>query len=182
MVQKQSKQQTQLKEGEDTLQMLFAGYGGDELPLAQYAALVGVYGAAFALFLVATKSASRPQAERIGLADMLLLGVATYKLSRLIAKDRVTAPLRAPFVEYEDSAGTSELKERPRGQGWQRAFGDLLTCPYCIGAWVAAALTYGFVFSSRTTRIIGGIMTTTALSDALNLADDWAKKAAQEAK
>lgn len=179
MMQKKIEQSTQ-NQPDDSLQSLFAGYGGDELPLAQYAGLVGVYGAAFALFLVATKNASHPLRERIGLADMLLLGVATYKLSRLIAKDRVTAPLRAPFVEYEDSTGTSELKERPRGEGWQRAIGDLITCPYCMGAWVAAGLTYGFAFSPRTTRILGSILAMTTISDVLNLADDAAKRAAKD--
>lgn len=111
---------------------------------------------------------------------MLLLGVATYKLSRLISKDRVTAPFRAPFVEYEDSAGASELKEKPRGEGLQRAVGDLLTCPYCMGAWGAAALTYGFVFSPRITRILGGILATTAISDALNMVEDAAKKSLKD--
>lgn len=41
---------------------VFEGYGGEELPLAGYAALVGVYGAAFAVFLLATKNANRPLA------------------------------------------------------------------------------------------------------------------------
>jgi hypothetical protein len=42
----------------------------------------------------------------------VLLGVATYKLSRLISSDRVTSPLRAPFVEYVEPAGASEVKEK----------------------------------------------------------------------
>lgn len=157
---------------------LVRGYGGDELPLAGYAALVGAYGAAFAVLLVATKNAERPQRERIGLADMLLLGAATYKLSRLIAKDRVLAPLRAPFVEYEDSAGANELQEKSRGQGIQRAIGDLITCPYCLSVWAATALTFGLMLNPRVTRLIGSVLATTSVADALNMVHAAAKKAA----
>ena len=50
--------------------------------------------------------------ESIAYGDLLLLGIATYKLSRLISSDRVTSPLRAPFVEYVEPAGASEVKEK----------------------------------------------------------------------
>ncbi len=107
---------------------LFAGYGGGkEMPLGGYAVIAGLYGAAFAGFLLTAKKADRPLPERIGLKDILLLGVATHKVSRLITKDWVTSPLRAPFTEYQGTAGAGEVKEKARGQGLQRALGDLFT-------------------------------------------------------
>ncbi len=39
--------------------------------------------------------------ERIGPGDILLLGVATHKLGRLLAKDWVTSFLRAPFTTFK---------------------------------------------------------------------------------
>jgi len=50
----------------------------------------------------------------------------------------------------------------------QRAIGDLLTCPYCLGPWVATALTFGLVLQPRTTRLIAGILAASTISDALN--------------
>ena len=56
----------------------------------------------------------------------MLLGVATHKLSRLIATDTATSPLRAPFTRYEGGAGVNEVSETPRGEGPRRAFGELI--------------------------------------------------------
>jgi hypothetical protein len=155
----------------------FAGYkGGEEMPLAGYAALLGLYNAAFAAALLATKNAGRQSPERIGYGDLLLLGIATHKLSRLIAKDRVISPLRAPFTEYEGPAGASEVKERVRGRGLRRAVGDLVTCPFCMSPWVAAALAFGFVFKPRATRLIISIFTAVTVSDFLQHAAEGVKK------
>ena len=154
---------------QDSIEGIFAGYkGGKEMPLGGYAALVGIYNAAFAAMLLAAKTAGRQSPERIGYADLLLLGVGTFKLSRIISVDRVTSPLRAPFTEYEKPAGTSEVKEKVRGEGMQRAVGDLLTCPYCLGPWVAAALIGGLVFKPRATRLIGGVLAAATISDLLH--------------
>ena len=141
------------------------------MPLAGYAGLLGVFGAALAGVLLAARGADDPahtEAPRASLGDLLLLGVATHKLSRLISKDRVTSPLRAPFTEYEEPASASEVKEKSRGTGLQRALGDLNSCPYCMGPWVATALTYGFRKRPRMTRLIGGIFTVVAISDFLH--------------
>ncbi len=78
--------------------------------------------------------------ERVGVGDLVLMGVATHKLSRLITKDRVTSFARAPFTRYEEPAGHGEIEEHARGTGMRRAVGQLLTCPYCISQWVAGGL------------------------------------------
>lgn len=147
---------------------VFAGYkGGEEMPLAGYATLLGIYNAAFAAMLLAAKKSGKQLPERVGYADLLLLALGTFKLSRLISLDRVTSPLRAPFIEYEGPAGASEVKEKVRGAGVRRAIGDLLTCPYCMGPWVAAALTFGLVFRPRAARLISGLFAAATVSDFL---------------
>jgi hypothetical protein len=40
---------------------------------------------------------------------------ADVKLSRMVAKDKITGVLRAPFVSYVRSAGAGEVEEEPRG-------------------------------------------------------------------
>ncbi len=156
---------------------LFEGYnGGKEMPLAGYAGLVGIYNAAFAALLVAARRAGKELPARTSYADLVLLGLATHKLSLIISKDRVTSPLRAPFTEYVEPDGTNEVKERVRGEGVQRAIGDLLICQYCLSPWVAAALAFGFVFKPKTTRFIGGILVAATVSDLAHHAYERIKK------
>ena len=161
---------------------IFAGYkGGKEMPLAAYAGLLGAFNAGVAGLLVAAENMKQTREERkASLGDLLLLGVAAHKLSRIIASDRVTAPIRAPFVEYEKPAGTSEVKEHVRGAGTQRAMGDLLTCPYCLSPWVAAALAAGMIFRPRATRILSGIFAVATMSDVLHSVEDAAKKSLKD--
>src|SRR5437667_8524916 len=114
---------------ENAFEELVAGYkGGEKMPLAGYATLVGVYNAAFAAMLLAAKNSGHDFPKKVSVADLLLMGVATHKLTRLITKDWVTAPLRAPFTEYKESAGGGEVIEKSRGEGLQRGIGDLGTC------------------------------------------------------
>jgi hypothetical protein len=111
-------------EGE-AFRSLFCGYSDEDIPLGSYAQLLGIYGAAVAGLLLAAKDRLP---ERISAADVLLLSLATHKLTRLVAKDKVTAPLRAPFVRYcGTGSAPNEVEETPRGSGMRRALGELFT-------------------------------------------------------
>src|SRR5207248_9782565 len=108
--------------------------------------------------------------RRISLLDLALLGIATHKLSRIVAKDRITSILRAPFVNYIRSAGAGEVEEEPRGRGIQRGIGELISCPYCMAPWCATALGFGFVFAPRVARFLAGILASITMSDFLHRA------------
>jgi len=108
--------------------------------------------------------------EGISLGDLALIGVATHKTSRALAKDRVTAPLRAPFTEHEGRGGPGELEESPRGSGFRHAVGELLVCPYCLDQWLATGFAVGLVTAPRVTRFVAGIMASVAISDFLQIA------------
>ena len=144
-------------------------YGHEEAPLGSYAAFVAVYNAAFAGALLAARLAGRTL-PKPGLGDLALYGVATHKLSRLLAKDKVTAALRAPFAEYEDDGGPAEVEERPRGEGPRRAVGELVTCPYCLDQWVAGGFAVASVFAPRATRLTASVFATVAVADFLQMA------------
>lgn len=146
-----------------------AGYAREHRPLVAYAGLTVLFNLTVAGILLGTRSSGRSLPERIGLGDVLLLGVATFKLSRLIAKDSVTSFVRAPFVAYEGPAGDSEVNEKPRGTGWRLALGELLTCPFCVGQWVAASLAGGLVVAPALTRFVGAIFAFAAVADFLQL-------------
>jgi len=116
--------------------------------------------------------------ERFSLADTALVGVATHKASRLLTKEAVMRPLRAPFTVYEEPAGHAELKESVRSdEPAKHAIGELLTCPFCAGVWIASGLTAGLVFAPRLTRLVSTALSAVATSDALNLLYDRLKSA-----
>jgi hypothetical protein len=108
--------------------------------------------------------------------DVALLAVATHKLSRLLAKDAVTSPLRAPFTRVEGPAGEAELNENPRGHGMQHSVGELMTCPFCLAVWISSGLVTGLVFAPRLTRLVMATASAVAASDFLHLAYDGGKK------
>lgn len=137
--------------------------------LAEYAALLAFYMASVAV-LTGAALQQKQLPKRLSLLDLALLGIATHKVSRIIAKDRITSILRAPFVSYIRSAGAGEVEEEPRGRGIQRGIGNLISCPYCMAPWCATALAFGFVFAPRVTRFFAGILASVATSDFLHRA------------
>lgn len=111
----------------------------------------------------------RPLPERIAAGDLALMTVATHKLARLLAKAPVTSPLRAPFTRFAGTSGEAELAEQVRGVGARKALGELVTCPFCLGQWVATGLTFGFVLAPRATRLAASAFAALAGSDLLQL-------------
>ena len=152
---------------------LWEGYApaSERPPLGSRLALSSGFVAAFIAFLVAGRRSGRQLPERIEARDLALLSGASFKLGRLIAKEKVTAPIRAPFTEYQGKADApGEVDERPRGSGPQAALGELLTCPYCLGMWVVSALTVGLVTAPRETRLVASILSALGVSDFLQVA------------
>jgi hypothetical protein len=149
----------------------FNGYAPppERPPLGAYAATSTAFNAAFAGALAAAARAGRLP-ERVDAADMLLIGVASHKLSRMVAKDRITAFLRAPFTEYQEPGGPAEVEERPRGGGLRRTVGELLACPYCLSLWTSAGLHLGVLFAPRVTRVLTSTFSAMTLADFLHVA------------
>jgi hypothetical protein len=140
---------------------------GVERPIGGYALLLSIYGTMTALLaLLARRRRAQWQPTP---RDVLELGVATHKLSRLITKDTVTAFARAPFTTFDKPSGDGEVQEQVRGSGLRHATGELITCPFCIAVWVATALAFGMLLLPRLTRIILTVLCAVAGSDYLQL-------------
>ncbi len=156
----------------------FAGYAPPEKrpPFAAYAAFAAVFHAGLVGSVAAARRRGRELPERVGAGDVALIGTATYKLSRLVAKDRITAFARAPFTEFQEEGGPAEVEERSRGTGLRRTLGELLVCPYCLGLWFSGGFHIGLLFAPRATRFSASVLTALALSDFLQIA----YKAAEE--
>src|SRR5215204_2302843 len=96
-------------------QGIFEGYeAGEDIPLASYAALTGVFNLIFALFLLLARVSGRDIPERVKPEDIVLFGAATHKLSWIVTRDAITAPLRAPFTELEEVKSSTNVQEKPR--------------------------------------------------------------------
>jgi hypothetical protein len=149
----------------------FAGYSPQEpKPLRSYAALISVFLSLAGAFAVWFRRSGRTLPERMEGRDLVLLTLASHKASRLIAKDRVASPIRAPFTEFQSNAGHGEVEERARGDGMRRGIGELLVCPYCLGMWTSAALTAGLLVVPRMTRWVASVLVVFFGSDVLQIA------------
>ena len=141
---------------------------GEGRPLGSFVALMAAYGAAVGTGGLAVRRRGLP--ERLAWSDVALVAVATHKLSRLLTKDPVTCPLRAPFTRFEESSGPAELEEVGRGTGVRKAVGELVTCPFCVGQWVVTAFTFGLLLAPRPTRVVAAAFTALSGADFLQFA------------
>jgi Protein of unknown function (DUF1360) len=131
-----------------------------ERPYPEYAVLTGAFGAALGGFLVL---ANRRLPARVGFGDVVRIGLASYKIGRLVAKDEVTSWVRAPVTRDEEAS-------EPKREGAARALGELVTCPYCVGVWTSAGLSCALVLLPRETRLVTTIFSAQAVADFLNAA------------
>lgn len=152
---------------EDAPAAAVAGYADPQQrpPFAPYLAFMSIFGALVSAALLLAKRQGRELPEKVGPGQLLLVGTASHKLSRLLSKDKVTSPLRAPFTELEGKGGPAELEESSRGTGLQKAIGELLICPYCLGLWVVAGFSIGLLFAPRVTRFVASLFSALTISD-----------------
>jgi hypothetical protein len=131
----------------------------DRPPYAAYATLV----ATFAVGLGLASRLSDPE-EELRAIDLVALGLATFKASRTVSRDKVTSFVREPFVEETAYDGEDET---PAGAGMQRAVGELVTCSRCIGTWIAAGLASSLALTPRFGRLLVWSLDAAAVNDFL---------------
>ncbi|NAZ88134.1 DUF1360 domain-containing protein [Kineococcus indalonis] len=156
--------------------------GEEERPLGGFLALMGVYVGAVGGASALARALRRPVPDRFSAGDLALLTLATHQGSRLLTKDAVTAPLRAPFTRFAGSAGEGEVVEEVRGSGLRHSLGELLTCPFCASVWVATGFVAGGVIAPRLTRSAAAMLTAVFGSDVLHLVYDAAKHLPERAQ
>lgn len=161
-----------------TARTQYKHYAGEaDRPLGGYLMTMTGYAAVVGAIAAAVKPSGREIPDSLPPRDVTLLALATHKLSRLLAKDPVTSPLRAPFTEYAGTSGPAELHEEVRGSGVQKTVGELVTCPFCTGIWVATGFTAGLIFLPRTTRLAMGTLAALAGADMLQYGYAWLQQA-----
>jgi hypothetical protein len=153
-------------------------YDRPDRPLGGYLAIMASYGGLMTAAAILLARRNRmPNGVRAG--DAVLLSVATHKLSRTLAKDAVSSPLRAPFTRFKGAAGPGEVNEDVRGEGAQKAAGELVSCPFCLDQWVASAFVVGLAVWPRFTRFMAATFAVRAGADFLQFAYAAAEHAAE---
>lgn len=75
--------------------------------------------------------------------ELVILVLASFRLTRLIVYDEITSFLREPFftVAYEDD-GTGQVVRHVhlKGSGLRQWMGSLLSCHWCVGIWSSATV------------------------------------------
>ena len=120
-------------------------------PLLGYAVLTAAFNGLAAAYVVDHKRSGRRWPQRFPAGDFALMAGATYKLSRLISKDKVTSALRSPFTRFKEEAGPSEVEEEARSAAWVVALG----VPVGLVAWLIARLFLAAGFPAPLSAIVG---------------------------
>jgi hypothetical protein len=119
-------------------------------PDQAYAAIMGMFVGGLALAGALARALDRDPREHDAL-DLAVLGLATFKAARTIARDDVTSFIREPFVEGDPRQGAEEPIE---SGDLRQAVGELVTCSRCVGTWVAAGLGTTLMLAPRFGRIL----------------------------
>lgn len=136
----------------------------------EHLATLLAFGTLVSAFLVADHHRRPSNQKEASFSEVLMLALATHKLGRLISKSKVAGPLRDPFVKNRRADGFAEVDEEVRGEGCRRAIGEIITCPYCVGVWLASGLKAASIYAPRVTRLCCEVFSSVAVSDFLNQA------------
>src|SRR5215208_1900738 len=128
----------------------------------------GAINAVYLVLLAAVVALWRRKGEEAAIprSELPTLGMATFALSKVVAREKIGTWVREPFVEED-----AERKPRgPRGEGMRHALGELLTCTRCVGAWAALAVVGLRVTSPPAGRLAATVLATSGANDFLQAA------------
>jgi len=137
--------------------------GPERPPYGAYAVILGTFGGLLAAAGALGRAFDRdPQCQTA--LDLTVLGAATFKASRTLARDEVTSFLREPFVRGHAHTGEDE---EPAEGGMAQAVGELVTCTRCVGTWAAAGLAWTQILAPRVGRLLTWSLAAAAANDFL---------------
>jgi hypothetical protein len=123
-----------------------------------YAALSAGYGALTGALLVATRTRGT---DPVRPAELPVMGLATFALAKLVAKEKVDSWVREPFLEERPNG-----ERKPKGRRMRYAVGELLSCARCVGSWSALGLVGMRLLRPREAQVVLPVL-------ALAAANDW---------
>jgi hypothetical protein len=136
----------------------------EQPPYRAYATIMGTFLAGLGAVSGLAAARNRPQFE-LAPIDLAVLGLATFKASRTVARDKVTSFVREPFVEGDAYDGADE--QPTHDSEMKQAIGELVTCTRCIGTWIGASLAATQILAPRTGRLLTSVLAAGAINDFL---------------
>ncbi|HZG72977.1 MAG TPA: DUF1360 domain-containing protein [Chondromyces sp.] len=76
----------------------------------------------------------------LSIYQFIVMCLASFRITRLLVFDKITEFIRAPFfeeIEELDEDGKKEIYIVPKSNGIKGWIGQLLSCYWCTGIWVA---------------------------------------------
>ena len=89
---------------------------------------------------------SRISYSELSITDYTLIILATWRLTRLFVYDAVMKWFREQFWEVKRIGRNEYLLEKPES-GPRRTLADLTSCPWCLGAWAGATVTFFYLLT-----------------------------------
>lgn len=83
--------------------------------------------------------------DELTFVDFALISLASFRIIRLMVYDKITAFFREQFYDVVEQKGKVLLVKPATGP--RRTLADLLTCPWCIGIWATAMVTFLYLLT-----------------------------------
>ena len=131
-----------------------------------YAELNAIWLALLAATIAATRD--RGEREHVSNSELAQISLASFALSKAVAREKIGSWVREPFVE-EDVPD----RRHPRGKRLRAAVGELVTCTRCVGTWSALGIVALRLAHPRTGRVVTTVLATSAANDWLQASFRW---------
>jgi hypothetical protein len=122
-----------------------------------YATLSAGYGTLLTALVVSTRDRG---ADPVRPVELPMLGLATFSLAKLVAKEKVESWMREPFLEERPDG-----ERRPKGRRLRYAIGELLSCTRCVGTWSAMGLVGLRLLRPKEAQVVVPLLATAAVND-----------------
>lgn len=76
--------------------------------------------------------------------EIVAVGLAAYRLARLVALDTITDPARAWLYRHAFTPPAYDDPPTVRNRAWAWVY-DLVSCVFCVSVWVSLGLWFAFV-------------------------------------
>jgi len=103
--------------------------------------------------------------------DLVLLILASYRITHLLVFDKLAEPVRRYFFVTVPGAAAETV---PRGRGLRRFIGRGLSCFWCAGVWVSALVLAAF--SLLPDPIAYGLIGVFAVAGGQSLLEKWVQR------
>ena len=127
----------------------------DETRPVDYAAINAVWAMLAGALIAGTRG--RASKDPITNKELVPLAAATFAVSKAVARERIGAWVREPFVETDE--------QKPKGGRLRRAVGELVTCTRCVGTWSALGVVGLRVLHPEAGRTVTTVLAASAGND-----------------